>query len=242
MAGIYNDFTFSFWLMASFWSVISILIAVLTKNLPDAGKHWNVEFAARSNESNITISLREMLLLAIGMFVVSYSSTMIATLQGTLNERLKQTSIAFGVAYGATSFARLGLQIPLGLMIDRFKPKPFILTGLFCMAAATLGIGMTTTTTELILFRILQGIAMTLSMLPILAIAASISGSKNRGRNIGISTSGFGAGISLGPLVTGLLASYYNFWTAFIFSAILCLVALALIAFGVNNYSLSTNN
>lgn len=230
----------AFWIMAGAWLAASLLIAGLVRDVPVRGqKAEAVPKAAPGQASQAGwLTLRDMLLLSTVMFSVSYCAAMIGSLQNILNEQLNQTAVAFGIAYGATSFARIGLQVPVGYLVDRFRPKPFILAGLALMGLATLGIGYVNTTGGLIFFRVLQGLGMTLSMVPVLGMAASISGPQFRGRNMGISTSGFGLGASAGPLITGLLAGYFSLEISFVFSALLCALAMILVGTKVGSYSL----
>lgn len=233
-------YEWSFLLLAGLWLGISLLIAGLVKDVRIHGQKVETARAAAAPQGGQAglLTLQDMLLLGTAMFAVSYGAAMIGSLQNILNERLNQTAVAFGIAYGATAFARIGLQVPVGYLVDRFRPKPFILAGLALMGLATLGVGRVNTTGELIFFRVLQGLGMTFSMVPVLGMAASISGPKFRGRNMGISTSGFGLGASAGPLVSGFLASYFSLEVAFVFSALLCAAAMVLVGIKVGSYSL----
>jgi MFS family permease len=236
-------FTLSFVCIGIFWLVVSILIA---KSVHDSPAHPGILPANPINSlkpspSNQNFSLREMIPLGFAMFTVAYAAMMIATLQTTLNIRLNQTAIVFGLAFGAANLARLVLQIPLGVILDRSRQKPFLLVGLALMAGATWGVGQADNTLMLVFYRVLQGVGMTFSMVPILGMTARYSSLLQRGRNMGISTSGFGLGMSLGTLVTGFLISYLSVDAAFAFSSIICLIAMVMVAIMVFEQPMKTS-
>jgi MFS family permease len=224
-------FEMSFGMMGAVWLIITLLIAFFVRDLPTyyrKGTHFD-EPINPSKKREGYLTLQDLVLLGTANFSIAYSFTMIAALEQNLNERLSQTAVAFGVAYGATSFVRLVLQIPMGHFADKFRKKSFIVLGLGLMGLTTLGLDLVATTGQLITLRILQGLGMTFVMIPLLGLVARRSASESRARNMGIVTSGFGLGMGAGPLMTGLLASYLSLGFSFLFCTILCFSAMLLV-------------
>ena len=74
------------------------------------------------------------------------------------------------------------------------------------MCPATILLGIAGSLTQLIIYRLIQGIAAAGIAAPAFAVAADLSRTGGEGRQMSIITMGFGLGIAAGPLVAGLLA------------------------------------
>lgn len=192
----------AFWTGAGF-----ILLAVLFVHLwvedPEEG-----EPAEKPRKFRIVDpSLLSPPLLSLGLatFVMAAGISMMSALENAFNARLDQSAFAFGVAFSALIASRIVFQIPLGRLSDRIGRRPVVLVGLVALAPATAAIGLSSTTWELVLFRLLQGVASAAVAAPAFALAADLSRRGGEGRQLGILTMGFGLGIALGPLLAGLL-------------------------------------
>lgn len=134
----------------------------------------------------------------------------------------------FGIAFSALIASRVVFQIPLGHLSDWIGRRPVILAGLFALAPATAAIGLSATTEQLVVYRLLQGVASAAVAAPAFAIAADLSSRGGEGRQLGVLTMGFGLGIALGPLLAGLLG-VVSFELPFLAVAALTLGAAAVV-------------
>ncbi len=166
--------------------------------------------------------------LSLAMMIMASAFSMIAALEVEFNARLDQTPIGFGVAFGALLASRLPLQFPLGRLSDLIGRKPLIISGLAVMALATPLIGMTTTTLQLTLLRVVQGAASAAIGAPAYALAADLSAAGSEGRQLSTLAMGFGLGVALGPLVAGVLAPIH-FRLPFIIVGIASLAAALIV-------------
>jgi MFS family permease len=141
-------------------------------------------------------------------FVMAAAFSMMTPLEKQFNERLHQSAFAFGVAFSALMFSRLLLQIPVGRLSDRFGRKPLIIAGMILMAPFTALLGEAGTTLQLTGLRLIQGIGSAGIAAPALALAADLSRKGGEGRQMSITTMGFSLGISIGPLIAGVLAVF----------------------------------
>jgi MFS family permease len=160
---------------------------------------------------------------AFSTLVMASAFTMILTLENEFNARLHETALAFAVAFSAATVSRLLLQIPLGRVSDRLGRKPVIIAGLIVMAASTFPMGGVRTTEELVMLRIVQGVAMAGIAAPAFAVAADLSRTGGEGRQMSIVTMGFTLGIAIGPLIAGVLSLFF-FELPFIVAGLMALI------------------
>jgi MFS family permease len=158
-------------------------------------------------------------------FIMAADFSMISALENEFNARLNQNALGFGIAFSALIASRLIFQIPLGRWSDKIGRRPLIIAGLILMTPATLLIGYVVSTLQFTGLRIVQGLASAAIAAPAFALAADLSKKGGEGRQMSIITMGFGLGIAIGPLLTGILA-VQAFVLPFIVLSILTLVGV----------------
>ncbi len=161
-------------------------------------------------------------------FIMAADFSMISALENEFNARLDQTALGFGIAFSALIASRLIFQIPLGRWSDRIGRRPLIIAGLILMAPATLLLGYVVSTSQFTGLRIVQGLASAAIAAPAFALAADLSKKGGEGRQMSLITMGFGLGIAIGPLLTGILA-VQSFVLPFIIMSILTLVGVFIV-------------
>ena len=168
-------------------------------------------------------------LLSAGILSVSFASlvmagsfSMMAALEDQFNQRLNMTAFIFSLAFSALLLSRVFTQVPLGRLSDRIGRKPLIIGGLLMLAPTTALLGYATSATQLIILRLIQGLASGGVAAPAFAIAADMAQEGGEGRQMSIITMGFGLGVALGPLLAGFLA-VYSFTLPFIIAGLICL-------------------
>jgi len=142
---------------------------------------------------------------SLATFVMACSFSMVTTLENQFNARLEMTAIGFSIAFSMLMVGRLISQVPLGHFSDKWGRKPFILFGLILMAISTIIMGEVQTQMQLIVIRLIQGVAAAGVAAPAFALAADLSKEGGEGRQMSVVTMGFGLGIAVGPLLSGLL-------------------------------------
>jgi MFS family permease len=161
----------------------------------------------------------------LSVFVMAAAFSMVTPLEQQFNSRLHESAFSFGIAFSAVMFSRLLFQIPVGRLSDRLGRKPLIIAGLVLMAPVTALLGEAGTTLQLIGLRTIQGIGSAGIAAPAMALAADLSTSGGEGRQMSITTMGFGLGISAGPLLAGILA-VFSFRLPFIIVGVMLLTAV----------------
>jgi len=146
---------------------------------------------------------------ALATFLMASAFSMVTTLENEFNSRLGMTAVGFGVAFSTLMIGRLIFQVPLGHYSDKVGRRPLIIIGLIIMGLTTILLGEVTSFTQLVIVRLVQGIAAAGIAAPAFAVAADLSKRGGEGRQMSIVTMGFGLGIAFGPLISGLLASFF---------------------------------
>ncbi|MBL3658471.1 MFS transporter [Fulvivirga sediminis] len=165
---------------------------------------------------------------ALATFTMANCFSMVTTLENQFNERLDITAFGFSVAFSMLMVGRLLFQVPLGHLSDKRGRRPFILMGLVLMAISTILMGEVTEMYQMIILRLLQGVAAAGIAAPAFALAADLSSKGGEGRQMSIITMGFALGIAVGPLITGFLVNEF-FELPFIVTGAAALVAAALV-------------
>jgi MFS family permease len=160
--------------------------------------------------------------LGVATFLMATSFSLMTALENEFNARLEQTALGFGIAFSALTITRLIFQLPLGRLSDRIGRKPLIIGGLIFMAPATVLLGYVSSTLQLTGARALQGLAAAGIAAPTFALAADLSRVGTEGQQMSVIAMGFGFGITVGPLVAGLLA-VRAFELPFLIGGLLCL-------------------
>lgn len=146
---------------------------------------------------------------SLATFVMACCFSMVTTLENQFNARLEMTAIGFSIAFSMLMVGRLISQVPLGHFSDKWGRKPFILFGLILMGISTILLGEVQTQMQLIIIRLIQGVAAAGVAAPAFALAADISKEGGEGRQMSVVTMGFGLGIAVGPLLAGVLAVFF---------------------------------
>ncbi|MCK5872375.1 MAG: MFS transporter, partial [Methylococcales bacterium] len=139
------------------------------------------------------------------------------------------TPLLIGLSISIYGLSQALLQIPFGLLSDRFGRKKIIIIGLILFAAGSLVAAVSTTIYGILLGRALQGCGAIAAA--IMALVADLTQEVHRtkamatiGASIGIS---FGVAITLGPI----LAGYIGIQGIFYLTAVLALLAILVVLF-----------
>ena len=143
------------------------------------------------------------------------------------------TPSLIGMAIGIYGITQAILQIPFGLMSDRYGRKKLIIIGLLLFFAGSVVAALSTSIYGVLLGRAIQGSGAIAA--PIMALVADLTQEVHRtkamaiiGLSIGVS---FGIAITASPVIAGFIGVHGIFWLI----AILSLLAILVILYKVPN-------
>ncbi len=193
--------------IASVGAVISFLLVTILVSDPESTD------AEAADDFSITIlgsrgGLDPIFTLALASLFMAISIALLSTLETTINKRLDQSSFWFGVEFAAFVLAQVALQTPIGHASDRYGRRQFIIAGLVLLIPATVAQGFVDTTVQMLIARLVQGIAGALVFAPALALAGDIARKGQSGTQLSLLTMAFGLGTAIGPLSSGFLVKF----------------------------------
>ena len=117
---------------------------------------------------------------------------------------------AVSLNWVATSYtlAAAAFLVPLGRLADIWGRKKIFQIGMVLNAIASILCGVAPTGEWLIVFRVLQGIGSAMIFGTSMAILTSVYPQQERGRALGFTVAAVYVGLSVGPLIGGLLTQY----------------------------------
>jgi EmrB/QacA subfamily drug resistance transporter len=125
------------------------------------------------------------------------------------------------------------VQVPFGRLSDIFGHRRlFVMSLVLCALASFLG-GYATSVPMLIASRVTQGVGAGVTYNNSIAILTAVFPSTERGKAIGISQAGTYLGLSLGPLIGGLMTEHLGWQSLFLLSGALGIFLVILVFFGL---------
>ena len=139
---------------------------------------------------------------------------------------LGASGLYIGLIFGAFSMSRTVFLPWFGRLSDIKGRKPIIVPGFLAYALISVAFIYSNTVSTLIVIRFIHGIASAMLMPVIQAYIGDITPRGREGITMGIFNTSLFLGLSLGPLIGGIVKDHFNLQTSFI-----CMGLLALIGF-----------
>lgn len=158
--------------------------------------------------------------------IFALSSFMTAFMGSAVNIALPSIGTEFAISavmlnWVATAYL-LGTGIcllPIGRISDIYGRKKIFIFGLISFTITTAMLIFSPDATSLIILRFFQGVSCSMLVGPVMAIITSIFPPHARGRAIGINIAAVYLGLSLGPLMGGILTGYLGWRSIFFITA-----------------------
>ena len=146
--------------------------------------------------------------LVIGFFMILVDTTIVSVANPAIKAALDPDTANLDNVVWVTSAYLLAYAVPLlitGRLGDRFGPKKIYLIGLAIFMLASLGCGLSSTLTMLIVFRAVQGFGASLMTPQTMAVITRTFPPTQRGAAMGLWGATSGVAMLVGPLAGGML-------------------------------------
>ncbi len=124
------------------------------------------------------------------------------------------------------------LAVPFGKLADRIERRIILICGILIFTAASAAAAFSRTMPVLLMFRFAQGVGASMIFATNIAILAATFDKEKRGRVLGYSTSATYAGLSLGPVLGGVMNEHLGWRSVFTAAALVSIAALISAASG----------
>ncbi len=143
-----------------------------------------------------------------------------------------QAQFAVGItelalANSAFGLARLVLDVPIGMLMDRVDQRWLRLAGAVTLSGGSILCASAPSFYVILLGRLLTGVGAAIILVTNLVWISQLSTDERRGRDLGIYQALFQAGASISPIAGGVLADWFSWRVSFWFSAGVSLLAFA---------------
>jgi MFS family permease len=171
------------------------------------------------------------------LLVVSISTMLVMLGQGITGpilplfaKSLGVSTAAVGLTLSAFAIARMFLNIPSGLVADRWGRRVLLIGGPVITGLGSVLSGTATTLEWLLVWRFVAGVGSAMYMTGAIIVVTDIATDQNRGRMLAVNQGALLAGITLGPAVGGITAEVFGLRAPFY------VVGVAALAAGVWNW------
>ncbi|MGQ9721303.1 MAG: MFS transporter [Candidatus Jordarchaeum sp.] len=119
---------------------------------------------------------------------------------------LGASDLDLGIIFASYALVQLVTTIPFGLMSDRYGRRPFMVTGMLLLGAASLLYPLAGSVPLIAACRAVQGLAASATWSSAIALVADTFPGRDKGEKLGIATGITGVGGIAGPLIGGVLS------------------------------------
>jgi len=167
------------------------------------------------------------------LFAVCLGTVLSAYLSSCINIALPNIMAALNFNMDSVVWVSLGYMLPYGSIMpltgklgDLFGAKKVYIAGLAIFTVASLLCGLATSSTAMIVFRILQGIGAGMLLPNALAIVAETFEAHERGQAVGIWSAMVASGSAIGPTVGGYLIERFDWHMVFFSVEPICVISI----------------
>lgn len=162
------------------------------------------------------LNLKIFMTLFLAVFATTLGVGIVAPLLPVYAHELGAGSFQIGLIFGAFSLSRSIFVPYFGKLSDTKGKKPFVTLGIFIYFIVSILYVFSTNVSSLILIRLAQGVASAM-ILPVAQAYVGMITPKNReGLTMGMFNISLFAGLSMGPLLGGLVKDWFNIKVSFL--------------------------
>ena len=162
-------------------------------------------------------------------FLTPFTSASVNIALPSIGKDLNLGAVSLGWVATAYLLAAAVLLVPIGRIADISGRKKIFLIGMTIDAVASIIAGFAQSGAWLIAFRALQGVGGAMIFGTGISILTSVFPAKERGRVLGINVATVYLGLSVGPLIGGLLTEYVGWRSIFYLNALIGIITICFV-------------
>jgi len=162
-------------------------------------------------------------------FNIAFLTSAVNIALPSMGKELSMDAVLLGWVNNAMILAIAAVLIPAGRLADIYGRRRMFLYGILLAAVSSFFCAVATSSTLVILSRVLIGISGGMTIGTSVAILTSVFPAAERGRALGMSVAAVYLGISAGPFLGGILTQHLGWRSIFFLSAGLSLLASVLV-------------
>jgi EmrB/QacA subfamily drug resistance transporter len=183
-----------------------------------------------SDRTNAGINKRVTLTItAVGSFVSPILFSSINVALPSIGREFAMEAVLLGWVANSYNLASAAFLVPLGRLADIYGRKKIFTYGFILLVISSFLCAVSNSAIWLISFRVLQGISSAMIFSTAVAILTSVFPAEERGKVLGINTGAVYLGLTLGPLLGGVMTQHLGWRSIFFFVACLGLVVAVII-------------
>jgi EmrB/QacA subfamily drug resistance transporter len=169
-----------------------------------------------------------VIIAAMSSFLTPFTSSSVNIALPSIDKELGLNAVALNWVATAYLLAAAIMLVPFGRVADIYGRKKIFQIGLIVDAAASVLCAVSPSGDWLIFFRALQGVGGAMIFGTGVAILTAVFPPNERGRVLGFNVAAVYAGLSVGPLIGGVLTGQFGWKSIFILNALLGFLILAI--------------
>ncbi|MEE9520712.1 MAG: MFS transporter [Dehalococcoidales bacterium] len=166
--------------------------------------------------SNNTPKRTVLVVAALSTFLVTFMGSSINIALPSISSELQIDAVVVSWIPTAYLLATAICLLPFGRLADIYGRKRILTCGIFVFTIATLLVLFISTASALIALRVVQGIGAAMIAATGVAIITSVFPAGERGKALGISVAATYLGLSLGPILGGILTQHFGWRSIFL--------------------------
>jgi EmrB/QacA subfamily drug resistance transporter len=166
------------------------------------------------------------LVVTIASFIFPFMASTVNIALPTLGKKLSLDAVTLGWIATAYLLSSATLLVPFGRIADIYGRKRIFAWGIGIFTLSSLLCGLANSATVLIAWRVLQGVGGAMLAGTSVALLTTVFPASERGKVLGIIVAAAYLGLSLGPVLGGVLTQYLGWRSIFFVGALLGLLVL----------------
>jgi EmrB/QacA subfamily drug resistance transporter len=179
---------------------------------------------ARLNPEDTTLKRGALITSASASFLTPFMGSALNLSIPSIGRSLNGSAVMMSWVVSSFLLTTAALLLPIGRLADIFGRKKVFVLGIFIFSIFSVLCGFAWSMKSLVFFRILQAVGGAMIFGTSIAILTSVYPPHERGRVLGINVASTYTGLSLGPVLGGVLNHQLGWASIFYFSALLGLV------------------